>query len=419
MGVSKSDRMTERRTSARHAATGGRPSATRRGLRLACALALLSLAGCYENEPGPELGPITVNVFPVGGPAYTTADLVATAWANHPVDYPPPTFTYSWTVDGVDAGVATSSVPSSMTAKYQVWEVTATAEFDATSVGPDLESIVIINSPPTVEINRLKPDPDCPIEPLVITATPDDADGDSVTISYQWFVNNVQVTAVTGDTLDCQYFTIDDRVYVNVRADDGEDIGPLERSNQVTIREPADPAMAALAPSADDDSPRSESNGVTADRPGSSSITVEASGPSALSLTEWNVCRLRSDASLECTGLEDHALTLPPGGRFTRVDAAPDFACAIRLADGGAVCWGEPIEDFGQLAPPEGAFVEIAVGATSACALRADGRIACWGDDALGQASPPEGEFVQLELSDTYGCAVEKTGGVLCWGLDE
>jgi hypothetical protein len=101
------------------------------------------------------------------------------------------------------------------------------------------------------------------------------------------------------------------------------------------------------------------------------------------------------------------------------VAVALDFACALRLEDGAAVCWGEPVEDFGQLTPPGGGFVQLALGATTACGLRPDGRIACWGDDEFGQASPPAGEFVGLELSETYGCAVDPSGEPACWGLDE
>jgi hypothetical protein len=85
---------------------------------------------------------------------------------------------------------------------------------------------------------------------------------------------------------------------------------------------------------------------------------------------------------------------LPPGIRQVRAGWA--FTCAVGL-DGGVRCWGQ--NQSGQLgdgtllhrAAPvnvtglEDTAEDVAAGMTSGCAVLRDGRVACWGGNALGQ----------------------------------
>jgi alpha-tubulin suppressor-like RCC1 family protein len=115
-------------------------------------------------------------------------------------------------------------------------------------------------------------------------------------------------------------------------------------------------------------------------------------------------------------------------------------ACAL-LADGTVACWGDG--SVGQLGDGTATFrasrgivaeltdvVEIdAGGGFTTCARRADGRLRCWGENALGQIG--DGTTVRRDATETvsaiasafdvavglnHACAVLADGSVQCWG---
>ena len=48
--------------------------------------------------------------------------------------------------------------------------------------------------------------------------------------------------------------------------------------------------------------------------------------------------------------------------------------------------------------------------------MRADGAVACWGDNFFEKATPPEGEFVSVSAGYAHSCEVRVDGYVACWG---
>ena len=84
--------------------------------------------------------------------------------------------------------------------------------------------------------------------------------------------------------------------------------------------------------------------------------------------------------------------------------------------------------------PPEppldpGRAIAVARGTQFACALRANGRVACWGENRDGQlgqghTDPVEGarevvgleDAIDLAATAASACAVRRTGAVVCWG---
>jgi hypothetical protein len=93
----------------------------------------------------------------------------------------------------------------------------------------------------------------------------------------------------------------------------------------------------------------------------------------------------------------------------------PGYACGVR-ADGTIACWGD--DSVGQATPPAGTFTAVSAGSSAACGLKTDGTIACWGDNSYGEASPPAGKFTSLSAGGNYACGIRADGTLACWGGD-
>ena len=96
--------------------------------------------------------------------------------------------------------------------------------------------------------------------------------------------------------------------------------------------------------------------------------------------------------------------------------AASRHSLAIR-ADGSVACWGN--NEIGQ-APPEGIagdFIAVCSGGTYNIALTRDGHFVCWG--WYNDKAPPDGvdgEFVAIAAGSFHSIAVRRDGSVACWG---
>ena len=119
-------------------------------------------------------------------------------------------------------------------------------------------------------------------------------------------------------------------------------------------------------------------------------------------------------------------------------------SCAL-LAEGSVACWGS--NSFGQVGTgspastsPFAAIVsgggggfsarDVAAGRNHTCAVRANGTVACWGDNDFGQIGdgtfgvdrlvpvtvPGLTHVVALTAGDAHTCALRVTGRVHCWG---
>ena len=124
-------------------------------------------------------------------------------------------------------------------------------------------------------------------------------------------------------------------------------------------------------------------------------------------------CGIENDDTLVCWGNEDFNLH-PPAGTYLAVDArAP---CAIRLSDGGIVCWGWA-QDWANPVP-EGSFKALSSESTFGCALRTDDAVVCWGSSRT-VAVPPDGAFGQVVAGALFACGLREDGQLVCWGSVE
>jgi hypothetical protein len=105
------------------------------------------------------------------------------------------------------------------------------------------------------------------------------------------------------------------------------------------------------------------------------------------------------------------------------VSAGAAHTCAIR-ADGSLACWGD--DSKGQLdGIPDGTFIAVSAGGSHTCAIRAPsdgdddgGPLVCWGDDSKGQLDTRAGEFSTVSAGGAHSCAIKTNLHLGCWGDD-
>jgi len=105
----------------------------------------------------------------------------------------------------------------------------------------------------------------------------------------------------------------------------------------------------------------------------------------------------------------------PPDSLYT-VAAGNNFSCALK-ADGTVACWGD--NSSGQSTPPSGTFTSLSAGSDSVCGIRTDNTVACWGDNTYNQTNAPPGQFQQVSVGDGFACGLRVTSTVSCWGQDD
>jgi formylglycine-generating enzyme required for sulfatase activity len=114
-------------------------------------------------------------------------------------------YRYAWTADGVDAGVAEATVPSTLTSAGQRWICVVTptdGQLDGAQASASVE-ITRQNTAPTAPLVAIVPPDPRDEDPLrcAIVADSEDADGDAVTYSYAWTVDG-ESEGFSGDTID-------------------------------------------------------------------------------------------------------------------------------------------------------------------------------------------------------------------------
>ena len=102
---------------------------------------------------------------------------------------------------------------------------------------------------------------------------------------------------------------------------------------------------------------------------------------------------------------------------FVQLSAGEKHACGLR-ADGSVACWGD--NGYGQSTPPAATFTHIAVGYTHSCGLGSDGKIVCWGTyvgaSGPGPAYAPTGTFARVCAGSDETCGLTADGTVACAG---
>jgi Regulator of chromosome condensation (RCC1) repeat len=126
----------------------------------------------------------------------------------------------------------------------------------------------------------------------------------------------------------------------------------------------------------------------------------------------WGGAAVLAAALVLCLGSGARADVL-----YVDIGAGDAHTCAVR-ADGDIACWGD--NSAGQANPPTGKFSAVTVGGRHTCAQRNDtNTVACWGDNSAGQANPPGDKFFPFSVSAglRHTCGVKLADfTVACWG---
>lgn len=189
-------------------------------------------------------------------PANPTAADVVTATGTGLDDDGDPTYVeYGWQrlVDEswVASGLTSRNLPAESTRRGQRWRVIVTP-FDGDEAGlPAVLEFDISNAAPVVKSLELSRDRTTSVGSVAVDAVITDADEDSWVAEYQWYRNGEAIDGATGRVLEPGAFTRGDELYVQVRGNDGEDVGAWRASAVVPVdNTPPEQAGAAITPEA-------------------------------------------------------------------------------------------------------------------------------------------------------------------------
>ncbi len=195
-----------------------------------------------ENSP-PEI--TSVSVTP--DPSTTSDDYTCTVSGYTDADGDSVSYVYAWYVNGSSVGVAADTLSASMHGKNDTvfCRVYANDGYD-NGASEDSNTVTTGNTAPVVSSVTLSPSSPGTAVDIVATVSTSDADSDTVSNTYEWFVNGTSVVSGSSATLDSSYFVRGDDVYVEVTPNDGDDDGSTLSSSSVTIQNtlPSAPSLA-------------------------------------------------------------------------------------------------------------------------------------------------------------------------------
>ncbi len=127
--------------------------------------------------------------------------------------------------------------------------------------------------------------------------------------------------------------------------------------------------------------------------------TAALLGPVACSEPAAEIYDFDGDGTVDATDCGPQDATIYPGAADSCGDGV-DQDCDGSDGINGRWCGGQ-----------------ISAGSANACGMKADGTLACWGDNFVGQSNPPDGLFRSVSAGDWVSCAVAVSQELVCWGL--
>lgn len=177
-------------------------------------------------------------------------DLVAAATASDP-DGDPVALSYAWTRDGAPTDLTSATVPASLLARGERWEVVVTATDGEDAGSPARAAVVVGNVPPRAAKVQLSPRALRTGTDVVASAELADDDGDTITPLWTWYVDDAIVQQGESATLSGTRFRKGQQVRaVLIPSDAFESGAPVASATVVVDNAPPTLAGAAVTPSA-------------------------------------------------------------------------------------------------------------------------------------------------------------------------
>ena len=187
----------------------------------------------------------TVKTLVLGPTSPTSADTLTCTATGADADHDGVGFRYSWLVDGVDAGITSSTLGPAYHARGSV--VTCTVEpYDSTESGPTRTSAArtITNGSPSVDSIAISPASVYAGDTLSCDTVGTDPDGDAVTMTFAWSINGADA-GITTSTLSTG-FSKTDVVTCSATPTDGTAVGSVATSASITVSNSA-PELTGIA----------------------------------------------------------------------------------------------------------------------------------------------------------------------------
>ena len=233
-------------------------------------------------------------------------------------------FTYAWTVGGSSVGSSSTLSTGFSRGDTVTCTVTPTDGTDTGSSGSD--SVSVGNAAPEVLSASLSPSSPDVGDTLTVSASTYDADADSVSLSYAWFVNSTQV-ATTSSLSVGTYAVKGDSIHLELTPSDGTDTGSTATTSTVTV---ANSAPSAPTVDATDD-PEEGVDDIWCEI---TTASTDADGDSLTYDIEWEADGLvYPDDYASATGPDttDHTGDTVPAADTS---LATDWTCYVATTDG-------------------------------------------------------------------------------------
>jgi hypothetical protein len=150
--------------------------------------------------------------------------------------------TFAWEVDGI--------VQTDESTRYCLEDAQRDAIVSVTISDGNSSGTVYVtvgNSPPRIVDTSINLIVDGGEASLEITPTVEDADGDFVSLEYQWLINGVVNEQHTGNRLPSEAYKQDDTVQITIIPDDDFDKGPTYQTRNINVPSAA-PMITSLPP---------------------------------------------------------------------------------------------------------------------------------------------------------------------------
>ncbi len=166
----------------------------------------------------------------------TVSDTLTCAAAGVDEDGDPVSLTYAWTIGGATVGPS-STLSGAFSAGDTVTCTVTPDDGKGASAGTAASaSVTIDNTAPTIASVTLTPSSPQTNDTLTANGATSDADGDPVTVQWDFYVGGSLVQSGASNTLSgVSYFDKNDTVYVTATPSDGTDTGSPVTSGSVTV----------------------------------------------------------------------------------------------------------------------------------------------------------------------------------------